>query len=159
LRITRDSEGLRVVQEFFFGAEPYGPAELTIQMKVYNRTAAPVQVRVERFFDADIDGTPENDRAVPTADSVAIVNGEQRYDDPNANRGMLLSAGILDKTHFSGWNIYDNLVSQFESDEIECRAEFTDLGEPTDAIGGLTYDVGVVPVGAVRTISFLYRRF
>jgi hypothetical protein len=160
LRITSGgATGLRVVQEFGFRTRAYGPADLTIQMKLYNDGAAIIpSVSIQRFFDADINRDIGNDHAMWTSNSVAIA------DLRLSGRGLMLSAGILDKPHTTHADYYERVRGFVESGtQQECVGESFLPGamttSPGDLAGVVTYRLGDILPGRVKTVSFIYRRF
>jgi hypothetical protein len=158
LRITRSGfNRLQVSQEFFFTKLAYGPADLRIVVKVTNRGTQTIDnVWIQRFFDADVNGDIQDDRAYATGSTVAIT-------DPNGTaRGLSLSAGILDKSHWTDASFYQTILRHAESGEsTECvpHADYprTEQG-PADLMGLVNYSVGSVGPGLTRTVAFIYRR-
>ena len=164
LRITRIGfGGLKLVQDFSFTTRAYGPAELTVQMKVYNTGQVTLpHVMVQRFFDADINGTLPNHAFVRASTAAVLIPGGDGRVQPGA-RGLSLSAGILDKPHWANEGLYESLLLYIESGEpSDCNAgavEFGGSAQPSDKLGVVTYGVGDILPGRVKTVSFIYRRF
>jgi hypothetical protein len=163
LRITRVAfNGLRVSQEFFFKAHSYGPAELKIEMKVANTGTETIPaVHVQRFFDGDINGRLSNHGFVTTSTALLMIPGGNT-EFSTSYRGLSLSAGILDKKHWANVGGYGLLQYAEDGYEGQCDAGDPGMGQgpnPEDKIGVVTFAVGDLTPGRLRTVSFIYRRF
>jgi len=155
LRITRYGDPrLRIVQEFFWRTWNYGPAELYISIKVYNDGRVTVPgVSIQRFFDGDIDGSWAN-HAYATRSSALLFN-------PSGN-GLSLSAGILDKAHHAGvggFTTTQGLVEEGTAPQCNAGEDADGSPHPGDKIGVVTYTVGDILPGRVKSVAFIYRRF
>jgi hypothetical protein len=162
LRITRKGQSgnpypFRFEQEFSLNSRPYGPTEVIITAKFYNTgTETLPNLKIWRFFDADVNGDYGDDRAIRTAHSVTIMDAN------GTPASMTLAAGILDKPHRTG--ITDNISIDNEVGETgfsRCRS--VGDGQPAmadqdgDYAGELTYEVGDILPGRVKTVEFIYR--
>ncbi len=133
-------------------------------MKIYNRTATTIHdLQIRRFFDGDINGTAGNDRALATLDAVSMFEAEEsNWESSLKPRGLSLGAGILDKRHFGHWAWYNSLGELFENDNGPSYYDDDGSGLAPiddDYIGDVTYTVGDIAPGGVKTVSFIYRRF
>jgi hypothetical protein len=157
LRITRRGNSaapIRLVQDFSLRSRPFGPTELIITMKVYNTSTDTLSdVKVWRFFDADVNGDFGDDLAVRTADSAIVM------DLNDTSRAMSLSAGILDKTHIGGFSDIDHMRNTMGGvPACHAHAFWEDsISDPGDVAGEVTYEVGNILPGRVKTVEFIYR--
>jgi hypothetical protein len=106
-------------------------------------------VRLTRFFDGDIDGSYVN-HGYATRNSAIMLNP--------AGNGLSLSAGILDKTHEAQVGYFTTTQGFMESGEPECGT-FDYPDNPQDKIGLVTYRLGDILPGRVKSVAFIYRRF
>ena len=159
MRIIRKSAGgnLRLEQEFTTRSRPYGPTELIITMKVYNTgTETLGDAKIWRFFDADVNGDYQDDRAMRTAHSITVM------DLNGTPASMTMAVGILDKPHQPGITSVSAIQQEVGETEVShCHSEYYQQGPSADPdgdyAGEITYDVGDVLPGRVKTVEFIYR--
>jgi hypothetical protein len=159
LVITRKSIAgpIRLVQEFTTRTRPYGPTELIIKMQVYNTgTVTLPEVMIWRFFDGDVNGDYNDDQAIRTAHSATVV------DFNGTPKSLTLTAGILDKTHVAGITDPSSIETEAQqSFGSTCRSQSFGQDPLVEQIGDhageVTYEVGDILPGRVKTVEFIYR--
>src|SRR3954469_198059 len=156
LQITRTTHSdLRLVQEFTMRSRPYGPADLIITMKVYNTGGTTITgVEILRMFDADVNGDTNDDIAMFTTDTAAVMDLNGR------GRSMTLSAGILDKPHKASVSNWQSAMMDFHDTSPYCTGPYQAQplsNQEMDWVGLLTYQVGDILPGRVKTVEYVYR--
>lgn len=142
--VRTTTNGLEVTQRFSWDSTE---RDLTVTMTVRNVSgAARFNVKLDRYFDGDIDGSEANDRYARGADSV--------WGFENQGHGLLLTDILYPALPHS------TAVHTFAG-HIPASCGQASLATPTavgDFVGRLSYNIGTLNAGVSRTVRLNYRR-
>ena len=146
LTVIRTSvNGLQLTQSYSADSTE---RDVTVTMTVRNMNALPrFAVRLDRYFDGDIDNTPANDLYSRTADSV--------WGYQSLGHGLLLT----DISPAPGTAHTTAVQTMLGMVPASCGQ--ASVATPTaagDFAGRLSYSIGTLPPGASRTVRINYRR-
>ena len=141
--------------------------EVTIKMDFKNISDSPLEnVYVARYFDGDIDGNGDDDIYDLTYDSVtakdAFVFGETNYD----HRGLMLTLASIAAPNqgvpFSSvepFTTWDPLQNSYQDARTCGSVNLSGITPPGDYVGRLEKFLGTINKGAIKSVTFIYKRF
>ena len=152
LAITRNSTDgkLQLKQSFDWDTEK---KEITVTMVLKNISGAAIKnVKLARYIDGDMDGTPSGDLYNAGTDSV----WGRQSGSSGVRHGVMLTALSFATAHTPEVETYLNWSNN--------RGSCTPVAEavptaPGDYVARMTFSLGTISAGQSKTVKMLYKRF
>lgn len=150
LTIIRQSTDGRLQLRQVFDWEPE-QRELFITMVLKNISAVAVtSLRLSRYFDGNIDNAWDN---IYDNDSDSVWG---RNPSSGARHGLMLSAFSLAQPHTTD---FERETDWFYSKVLCLDGDFVGTPSNGDYVGRLTFKLGTLQPGQIKTVKMLYKRF
>lgn len=155
LTITRNTTDGRFQLRQTFEWNPL-EKEVTITMVLRNLSAGSISnVKLARYFDADIDNTDNGENYDIDSDSVWI----REIGSSGVRHALGLTALSFAIPHTASAEGGDDWHPSFGMNAKTCNIYSTTAPGVGNYVGRLTYTLGTIPAGGTKTVKLLYRRF